>query len=165
MVMEILRLIHRSRRKKSRFIIEAWSDSRRFGLIRYFVPKEEKRPIILEEFTVRRNCQRRGIGSLLIHEFVKKVGPGRDVTTDITNTESLSILETLEPERKPDETLSILLTEPVILKTLPIVRVSESGSLNVVSVRVNYNPRVVIGKHHNSIREATAYAITNNAFI
>lgn len=156
--MEILQFEHKSRRTTS--TIEALLGGCQVGDITYTLPKKGDRPIKLGLVRVRGTYRRNGIGTQLVSEFVKTIGPGRSVHTVISNNESLDVLENLEPKRDKDEAARISLSEPAVLVTLPIVNVLEQGHLKVVSVRVEYNPRNTLKNPLSLIRRAKIEAIT-----
>ncbi len=141
--------------------IEETHDEESVGLIDYSLPGEETGFVKLERVKVDIGYRRRGIGKELVSRFVKAVGSGRRViTTPIINEESLKALEDLEPQRKADEAVTVVFKEPEILRTIPLVRLLESGNLSVASVTVEYNPRNGLQNPHFLIREAKIRGVT-----
>ncbi len=141
--------------------IEELQDEKSVGLIDYSLPGEETGFVKLERVNVDIGYRRRGIGKELVSRFVKAVGPGRKViTTPIIHEESLEALKGLEPQRRADEAVTVIFKEPEILKTIPLVRLLESGNLSVASVTVEYNPRDGLKNPHFLISEAKIRGIT-----
>jgi len=155
--MEKLNFEHSSKRKKS--IIVASLGGCTVGGLTY-MSRKENQPIQLGLIWVRGVYQEEGIGKQLITEFVKTIGPGRLVHTKITHDESLHTLEALELKSENNRGSRLILTQPSLLATLPLVRILESGNLEVVSLSIKYDPRNTSENHLLSIQETRLEAIT-----
>jgi|Napbiome12C3dose_1001474.scaffolds.fasta_scaffold00001_316 hypothetical protein len=141
--------------------IEETHDEKSVGHIDYSLPVAETGYVKLERLRVDIGYRRKGIGKELVSRFVKAVGSGRKViTTPITNEESLKALEDLEPQRGADEAVTVVFKDHEILRTIPLVRLLESGNISVASVTVEYNPRDGLKNPHFLISEAKIRGIT-----
>lgn len=150
--MEIL--FSRSPYKQKRVLISADIAGVRAGHVDYLNNRE--RPFAnVGLLRVKETFQGLGIGRSLVRQLAEDLGRGRAIRAVVSHNATLDYLEELNPRPEAYVNLSYTFSDRDLLREVPIVRVFESGGIQIVRMRVNYNSQRRRIETRDSVSRAT----------